>query len=73
MKITPAAIATFFSLVSKDFLLPYSLAPESHQIPIPIPPFGDMSKTDPTNTIPASIIMMMRNACICFYNKKING
>ena len=63
-------MATFFSFPSSHFLLPYSLTPESPQIPNPIPHLGDISKTDPTKTIPANIITIISNVRISIYIKK---
>lgn len=70
IKITPDTMATFLSLPSSDFLLPYSLAPDIHQIPNPIPPLGDISRTDPTKTIPAKIMRIIRNVRILINKKK---
>jgi len=71
-KSTPATIANFLSLVSRDFLLPYSLAPDIPPIPNPIPHFGDIKRTDPTKKTPAKIIRIIRNVRILLLSKKIN-
>ena len=44
--------ATFFSVDSIDFLLPYSLLLDTHPIPRPRPPFGLISITEITKSIP---------------------
>ena len=61
--------ATFLSLVSNDFLLPYSFPPERPPIPRPIPPLGDIKRTDPTKIIPATIINTIRTIRMCTKKK----
>ena len=63
-KRTPETSATFLSLFSRVFLLPYSLTPDIPPIPNPSPPFGDMSKTDPINTIHERISKMIKRVRI---------
>jgi hypothetical protein len=63
--------ATFLSLPSRDFLLPYSPAPDIPPIPNPIPPLGDINKTEPINTIPDRIIRIINKVRMSVY-KKIN-
>ena len=69
----PAMTATFLSLVSRVFLLPYSLAPDIQPIPNQIPHLGDIKRTDPTKTIPATTIKIISNVRMCCNIKKINN
>lgn len=48
-------LATFFNVVSMDFLLPYSLEPPIPDIQNPSPHFGDIISTDKTNNNPLTI------------------
>lgn len=65
----PEIRATFLSLVSRVFLLPYSLPPAIQPIPNPRPPFGDISKTDPINAIHERINITIKTIRMFFYNK----
>ena len=69
-KIRPEIRATFFNLFSRVFLLPYSFPQSIPPIPNPSPPFGDMSNTDPINTIPARISAIIKSVRIFYNNKK---
>lgn len=62
--------ATFLSLVSRVFLLPYSFPPDIPPIPNPKPPFGDISNTDPINAIHATISTIIKRVRIFLHNKK---
>ncbi len=70
-KIIPATRATFLSLFSRVFLLPYSFPPAIPPIHSPSQPFGDISKTETTNAIPASTSMIIKNIRIFFQYQKI--
>ena len=48
-------MATFLSVVSIDFLLPYSLPPAIPAIHTHSQPLGLMISTDPTNNTPETI------------------
>jgi hypothetical protein len=48
-------MATFLSVVSIDFLLPYSLPPAIPAIHTHSQPLGLMRSTDPTNNTPETI------------------
>jgi len=52
MKMIPVTSATFFKVDSIDFLLPYSLLLATPPIPSPSHPFGLISMTDITKSIP---------------------
>lgn len=60
----PETRATFLSLFSSVFLLPYSFPQAIQPIPKPNPPFGDMSKTDPINAIHARIRRIIKSVRI---------
>ncbi|MEI6672097.1 MAG: hypothetical protein WCL02_01735 [bacterium] len=68
-KIIPEINAALLSLFSRVFLLPYSFPQAIHPIPSPSHPFGDISKTDPTNVIHARISTIINRVRI-FYNNK---
>lgn len=69
-KRTPETSATFLSLFSRVFLLPYSFPPAIQPIPRPNPPFGDISRTDPINTIHERMSKMIKRVRIFYNNKK---
>ena len=61
-------LATFFKVVSIDFLLQYSFEPPMPEIPNPNPPLGDIISTDSTNNNPATINKVTNIVyIICFY------
>jgi|GEM_PF-1092690 len=66
----PEMRATFLNLFSRVFLLPYSFPPAIQPIPNPSQPFGDISKTDPINTIHAAISTIIKRVRIFYNNKK---
>lgn len=66
----PETKATFFNLFSRVFLLPYSFPHAIPPIHNPSHPFGDINNTDPMNTIPARISMIIKRVRIFLKNKK---
>jgi len=72
-KITPVTTATFLSLFSNVFLLPYSLPQAIPPIPSPSHPFGDINITDPINAIHARISIIIKKVRIFCYNKNKCG
>lgn len=71
-KTIPEIRATFLSLVSSVFLLPYSFPQDIPPIPNPSHHFGDINKTDQINAIHARISTIINRVRIFFTIKKIN-
>lgn len=68
-KMIPETRATFLSLFSNVFLLPYSFPQAIPPIPSQSHPFGDIKSTDPMNAIPTSTSTIIKNVRIFYITK----